>query len=94
MNIKRPTFRRDSERSLVLQKTPYKVLKTGYIRVAVNGVEILRYHYPFPNERDDIKTRIIAGPIGFLRHWLGNSFYKDIYVEENPKEDKLITLFK
>ncbi|WP_445736130.1 hypothetical protein [Mariniflexile sp.] len=45
-----------------------------------------------PTERIDPEKRIIAGPISVMRHGKGTSIYKDIYVEENPKEDKLITV--
>ena len=44
------------------------------------------------NERTDPEQRIIPGPIGMFRHGGGVSEYKDIYVEANPKEDKLLTV--
>jgi len=31
-------------------------------------------------------------PISMMRHGGGTSLYKDIYVEENPKEDRLLTV--
>ena len=67
-------------------------LEKGTMRAAVDGVEIARYTHPSPNERSDPEKRIIAGPIGIFRHGGGASEYRDIYVEENPKEDRLITV--
>jgi hypothetical protein len=67
-------------------------LEKGTLRAAVDGVEIVRYQHPTPAERKDPEKRIIAGPIGMFRHGGGASEYKDIYVEADPKEDKLITV--
>jgi hypothetical protein len=67
-------------------------LEKGTLRAAVDGVEIVRYTHPTPGERTDPEKRIIAGPIGMFRHGGGASEYKDIYLEENPKEDRLITV--
>lgn len=67
-------------------------LEKGTMRAAVDGVEIARYTHPNPTERTDPEKRIVAGPIGMFRHGGGASEYKDIYVEANPKEDKLITV--
>lgn len=67
-------------------------LNKGTMRAAVNGVELLRYTHPYPDERTNPEKRIIAGPIAMMRHGAGISIYKEIYVEENPKEDKLITV--
>ncbi len=67
-------------------------LEKGTLRAAVDGVEIVRYTHPTPGERTDPEKRIIAGPIGMFRHGGGASEYKDIYLEANPKEDKLITV--
>jgi hypothetical protein len=67
-------------------------LEKGTMCAAVDGVEITRYTHPFPSERTDPEKRIVPGPIGMFRHSDGASEYKDIYVEENPKEDKLITV--
>jgi hypothetical protein len=67
-------------------------LEKGTMRAAVEGVEIARYTHPHPGEREDPEKRIIAGPIGMFRHGRGASEYKDIYVEVDPKEDKLITV--
>jgi hypothetical protein len=43
-------------------------------------------------ERKDPKRRIIPGPIGMFRHGSGTSEYKEIYLEVDPKEDKLRTV--
>ena len=67
-------------------------LEKGTMRAAVNGVEIVRYTHPQPGERTDPEHRLIPGPIGMFRHGGGTSEYKDIYVEANPKEDKLLTV--
>jgi hypothetical protein len=67
-------------------------LEKGTLRAAVDGVEIVRYKHPTPAERTDPEKRIIAGPIGMFRHGGGASEYKDIYLEANPREDKLITV--
>jgi hypothetical protein len=67
-------------------------LKMGTMRAAVNGVEIARYQHPHAGERKDPEKRIVPGPIGMFRHGGGVSEYKDIYVEANPKEDKLLTV--
>ncbi|MES2439956.1 MAG: DUF1080 domain-containing protein [Verrucomicrobiota bacterium] len=67
-------------------------LEKGTLRAAVDGVEIVRYTHPRPGERTDPEQRIIPGPIGMFRHGGGTSEYKDIYVEANPKEDKLLTV--
>ena len=67
-------------------------LEKGTMRAAVDGVEIARYTHPDPAERTDPQKRIVAGPIGMFRHGGGASEYKDIYVEANPREDKLITV--
>jgi hypothetical protein len=67
-------------------------LDKGTMRAAVDGVEVTRYTHPFPSERKDPEKRIVPGPIGMFRHGGGASEYKDIYVEPNPKEDRLLTL--
>ena len=67
-------------------------LEKGTMRAAVDGVEIARYTHPHPGERHDPETRIIPGPIGLFRHGAGASEYKDIYVEVNPKSDRLLTV--
>lgn len=67
-------------------------VEKGTMRAAVDGVEITRYNHEFPSERNDLEKRIVPGPIGMFRHGGGASEYKDIYLEANPKEDKLITV--
>jgi len=57
----------------------------------VNGVEIARYNHPYPRERKDPTRRIVPGPIGMFRHGGGASEYKEIYLEANPKGNKLLT---
>jgi hypothetical protein len=63
-------------------------LKDGTIRVAVNGVEVTRY-------KDEDPSRLRKGPIGLQIH-SGASVveYKDIEIETDPAEDRLITLKK
>jgi hypothetical protein len=58
----------------------------GTIRMAVNGIEMLYY-------TDDNPSRLKKGPIGLQAH-AGNQDvrYKDIYIEVNPKADRLITV--
>jgi hypothetical protein len=67
-------------------------LDKGTMRAAVDGVEIARYVHPTPAERSDPEKRIIPGPIGMFRHGGGASEYKDIYLEADPQEDKLLTV--
>jgi hypothetical protein len=69
-------------------------LEKGTLRAAVDGVEIVRYTHPHASERTDPEKRILSGPIGMFRHGAGASEYKEIYVEVNPKEDKLLTVLK
>ena len=61
-------------------------LKDGSVRVAVNGVEVTRY-------KDEDPSRLRKGPIGLQIH-SGASVveYKDIEIETDPAEDRLITL--
>ena len=61
-------------------------LKNGTIRMAVNGVELVRY-------KDEDPARLKRGPIGLQIH-SGASIveYKDVEVEVDPKEDRLITV--
>ena len=63
-------------------------LPKASVRMAINGVEMLNY-------TDSDPMRWKKGPIGLQAH-AGNKDvrYKDIFVEVNPKEDKLITLKK
>jgi len=67
-------------------------LEKGTMRAAVDGVEISRYSHRDAGERKDPERRIIPGPIGMFRHGSGASEYKDIYLEDNPREDKLLTV--
>jgi hypothetical protein len=61
-------------------------LKTGTIRMAVNGVEVTRY-------TDEDPTRLRKGPIGLQIHAGASEVeYKDLVVEVDPKEDRLMTL--
>ena len=67
-------------------------LEKGTLRAAVDGVEIVRYAHPKAGERTDPETRIVPGPIGMFRHGKGVSEYKDIHLDANPKDDKLLTV--
>jgi hypothetical protein len=67
-------------------------LEKGTVRAAVDGIEIARYRHPYCRERKDPEKRIVAGPLGMFRHGGGASEYKDIYVEEKPQSDKLLTV--
>jgi tetratricopeptide (TPR) repeat protein len=67
-------------------------LEKGTMRAAVDGVEIVRYTHPHSGERTDPEHRIVPGPIGMFRHGAGASEYKEIFLETNPKEDKLLTV--
>jgi len=61
-------------------------LDTGEVRAAVDGVEITKYKHPEPSV-------LKRGPIGMQIHSSVGIFeYKQIKVEEDPKEDKLITV--
>ena len=63
-------------------------LKTGAVRMAVDGVEIIRYTHPDP-------TLLRAGPIGMQLHQATAVMeYKDIRVESDPREDRLITVVR
>jgi hypothetical protein len=61
-------------------------LKEGTLRMAVNGIEIVRY-------KDEAPARLKRGPIGLQIH-SGASIveYKDIEVEIDPKENRLMTV--
>ena len=61
-------------------------LADGTIRMAVNGVEVTRY-------KDEDPTRSKKGPIGLQIH-AGASVveYKDLEIEIDPKEDRLLTV--
>ena len=67
-------------------------LGKGTVRAAVDGVEIVRYRHQDAGERVDPEERIVAGPIGMFRHGAGASEYKEIYLEADPREDRLITV--
>ncbi len=67
-------------------------LEKGTLRAAVDGVEIVRYTHPDAGERVDPEKRIVPGPVGMFRHGGGASEYKENYLEDNPKEDKLLTV--
>ena len=62
-------------------------LTTGEVRMASNGVELTYYKAP------DLSVWK-KGPIGMQQHGKGVIEYKDIWVEENPKENRLITVRK
>jgi hypothetical protein len=61
-------------------------IKAGTVRMAVNGIEIVRY-------KDDDPGRLKHGPIGLQIH-SGASIveYKDIELEIDPKDDRLLTV--
>ena len=60
--------------------------RTGVVRVAVNGVELTRYTDPNP-------ARLKVGPIGLQIHSGASEVeYKDIVVEIDPREDRLVTV--
>ena len=60
-------------------------LETGTLRVAVDGREIVRY-------TDKDPARLARGPIAMQKHGKGGSEYKDIFLEVDPAEDKLLTV--
>jgi hypothetical protein len=60
---------------------------TGEIRAAFDGIEVIRYKDPDP-------SRLMRGPIGLQLHGGRQSQavqYKDIVIEPNPKDDRLLT---
>ena len=61
-------------------------MTNGTVRMAVNGVEVIRY-------TDEDRARLRKGPIGLQIH-SGASVveYKDIEIETNPTEDRLVTV--
>lgn len=62
--------------------------KTGTVRVAANGVEVLRYQNP-------AHAPYTKGPIALQLHGFNGAQeaqYKDVYVESPPAEDRLITV--
>ena len=61
-------------------------MKTGVIRMAVNGVELIRY-------TDIDPPRLKRGPIGLQLHAGASEVqYKDLEIEVDPKEDKLLSV--
>lgn len=61
-------------------------MKTGRIRMAVNGVEVTRYE-------DIDASRLKKGPIGLQLHaGVSEVLYKDLQIEVDPKEERLITV--
>lgn len=61
-------------------------LKTGTIRVAVNGIEVTRY-------TDEDPARLRKGPIGLQIHTGASEVeYKALFLEIDPHEDRLVTL--
>ena len=60
-------------------------LGTGEVRTASNGVELVNY-----KASDSSSWK--RGPIGMQQHGKGIIQYKDIWIEINPKENKLITV--
>jgi hypothetical protein len=60
-------------------------LPLGTVRMAVDGQEISRYQ-----DRD--RGRLWAGPIGMQKHGGGGSEYRDIFIEVDPAEDRLLTV--
>lgn len=61
-------------------------LETGEVRAAVDGVEIMKYMHPDPSV-------LKRGPIGMQIHAAVGIFdHKDILIEADPKDDKLITV--
>ena len=61
-------------------------LKQGTVRMAVNGIEIVRY-------TDEDPARLKRGPIGLQIH-SGASIveYKDVEIEVDPNDNRLITV--
>jgi hypothetical protein len=61
-------------------------LDTGEVRFANDGVEVMHYKYP-------AISALKRGPIGMQIHAAAGIFdYKDIYVETDPKDHKLLTV--
>jgi hypothetical protein len=61
-------------------------LATGEVRMAIDGVEIVRHTDPDP-------TTFKRGPIGMQLHSAKSVMeYKDIKIEVDPREDRLITV--
>jgi hypothetical protein len=61
-------------------------ITTGQVRVAVNGVEVVRY-------KDIDPGRLKKGPIGLQIHaGISRVQYRDVKIEVDPREDRLVTL--
>jgi hypothetical protein len=61
-------------------------LKSGRVRVAVNGVEVTDYI-------DEDPTRLHKGPIGLQIHYGSSEVeYKDVMIEIDPKDNRLVTV--
>lgn len=61
-------------------------LETGEVRAAVDGMEVTKYKHPDPSV-------LKRGPIGMQIHGAVGIFdHKDIRIEVDPKEDRLITV--
>jgi len=61
-------------------------LETGEVRVAVDGLEVTKYKHSDPSV-------LKRGPIGLQIHAAAGIFdHKDIRIEADPKDDKLITV--
>jgi hypothetical protein len=72
---------RDWHTSEVLASLP-----TGEVRMAVDGIEIIRYKHPDPSV-------LKRGPIGMQLHSAKAVMeYKDIRVEDDPQADRLISV--
>jgi hypothetical protein len=60
--------------------------KTGEVRMAVNGVEVVRY-------KDIDPARLKKGPIGLQIHaGVSRVQYRDLRIEVDPREDRLTTV--
>jgi hypothetical protein len=63
-------------------------IATGQVRMAVNGVEVVRY-------KDIDPGRLKKGPIGLQIHaGVSRVQYRDIKIEVDPRDNRLITLKK
>ncbi len=60
-------------------------LASGSFRAAVSGIEVRRY-------KDANPGRLSKGPIAMQRHGNGASEYRDIYIEVDPTEERLLTV--
>jgi hypothetical protein len=83
---------RDLNKELGVQKSQWTQAEIlvnrdkGTIRMAINGIEVLSYV-------DSNPSRFKKGPIGLQAHAKNREVrYKDIFIEVNPKEDRLITV--